>query len=77
VDNLFSSRLKKECQTLKHAWIEYIYICVIAGHRAVELCVYASHHADSFICRISKPPRAGEVLPKFSNARLLLVDGGS
>jgi hypothetical protein len=97
VDNLFSSRLIKECRTLKHAyskdrieaniymnyavelcvdvsWIEYI--CVIAGHRAVELCVYVSHHADSFICRISKPPRAGEVLPKFSIARLLLEDGG-
>jgi hypothetical protein len=59
-------------------WI-YIYICVcvcvIVGHRAVELCVYVSHRADSFICRISKPPRAGEVLPKFS-ARLLLEYGG-
>ena len=42
------------------------------GHRAVELCVEDSHRADSFICRISKPPRAGEVLPKFSVARLLL-----
>jgi hypothetical protein len=96
VDNLFSSRLIKECRTLKHAyckdrieadiymnyvvelcvdvsWIGYIY--VIVGHRVVELCVYVSHRADSFICRISKPPRAGEVLPKFS-ARLLLEDGG-
>ena len=53
-----------------------IYMCVIAGHRAVELCVEDSHRADSFICRISKPPRAGEVLPKFSVARLLLEDGG-
>jgi hypothetical protein len=56
------------------SWIEYI--CVIAGHRAVELCVYVSHRADSFFCRISKPPCAGEVLPKFSIARLLLEDGG-
>jgi hypothetical protein len=44
-------------------------------HRAVELCVYVSHRADSFNCRISKPPRTGEVLPKFSVARLLLEDG--
>jgi hypothetical protein len=50
---------------------------VIVGHRAVKLCVYVSHRADSFICRISKPPRAGEVLPKFS-ARLLesRLEGG-
>jgi hypothetical protein len=48
---------------------------VIAGHRAVELYVYVSHRADSFIFSILKPPRAGEVLPKFS-ARLLLEDGG-
>jgi hypothetical protein len=39
---------------------------MITGHRAVELCVDVSHRADSFICWISKPPRAGEVLPKFS-----------
>jgi ribonucleotide reductase beta subunit family protein with ferritin-like domain len=96
----FSSRLIKECRTLKHAyykdrieadiyiymnyavelcvdvsWIGYIYIYVIVGHRAVELCVYVSHRVDGFICRISKPPRAGEVLPEFS-ARLLLEDGG-
>ena len=44
----------------------------ISGHRVVELCVEDSHRAESFICRISKPPRAGEVLPKFSVARLLL-----
>jgi hypothetical protein len=50
---------------------------VIAGHRAVELYVDVSHRADTFICRISKPPRAGEVLPKFPVARLLLKDGGS
>jgi hypothetical protein len=55
--------------------MDWIYICVIAGHHVVELCVYVSHRANSFICRISKPPRAGEVLPKFS-ARLLLEDGG-
>jgi hypothetical protein len=48
----------------------------IAGHRAVELCMEDSHHADTFICRISKPRRAGQVLPKFSVARLLLEDGG-
>jgi hypothetical protein len=48
----------------------------IVGHRAVELCVDASHRADSFICMILKPPRAGEVLPKFCVARLLLEDGG-
>jgi hypothetical protein len=59
------------------SWIEYICVCVIVGHRVVELCVHVSHRADSFICRISKPPRAGEVLPKFSVARLLLEDGGS
>ena len=56
--------------------IDWIYVCVIVGHRAVELCVYVSHRADSFICRILKPPRAGEVLPKFFGARLLLEDGG-
>jgi hypothetical protein len=39
---------------------------MIVGHRVVELCVDVSHRADSFIYRISKPPRAGEVLPKFS-----------
>jgi hypothetical protein len=55
------------------SWIGYIYM--IAGHHAVELCVYVGHRADSFICRILKPPRAGEVLPKFS-ARLLLEYGG-
>jgi hypothetical protein len=55
--------------------MDWIYICVIAGHRAVELCVYVSHRADSFIYRISKPPRAGEVLPKFFT-RLLLEYGG-
>jgi hypothetical protein len=49
---------------------------LIADHRVVELCVDVSRRADSFICRISKPPRAGEVLPKFSVARLLLEDGG-
>ena len=38
---------------------------MIVGHRAVELCVDVSHRADNFICRIWKPPRAGEVLPKF------------
>jgi hypothetical protein len=38
---------------------------LIAGHRAVESYMDVSHRADSFICRISKPPRAGEVLPKF------------
>jgi hypothetical protein len=38
--------------------------------------VYVSHRADSFICRILKPPRVREVLPKFSFARLLLEDGG-
>jgi hypothetical protein len=53
-----------------------IYIYMIAGHRAVELCVEVSHRADNFICRISKPPCAGKVLPKFSVARLLLEDGG-
>jgi hypothetical protein len=53
-----------------------LWLYVIAGNRAVELCVYVSHRADSFICRILKPPRVGEVLPKFSIARLLLEDGG-
>jgi hypothetical protein len=48
------------------------YIYVIASHHAFELCVDVSHRADTFICRISKPPRAGEVLPKFSIDRLLL-----
>jgi hypothetical protein len=54
----------------------WLWSYVIAGHRAVELCVYVSDRAGSFICRISKPPRAGEELPKFSIARLLLDDGG-
>jgi hypothetical protein len=54
----------------------WLWLYVIAGHRAVELCVDVSHRADSFICRFYKPPRAGEVLPKFSIARLLLEDGG-
>jgi hypothetical protein len=50
--------------------------CVIVGHHVVELCVDVNHRADSFICRFYKPPRAGEVLPKFSIARLMLEDGG-
>ena len=49
---------------------------MIAGHRAVELCVDVSHRAENLICRISKPSCAGEVLSKFSVARLLLEDGG-
>jgi hypothetical protein len=49
---------------------------VIAGHRAVEICVVVSHRDDTFICRFYKPPRAGEVLPEFSIARLMLEDGG-
>jgi hypothetical protein len=49
---------------------------VIVGHRAIELYVDVSHIADTFICRISKLPRAGEVLRKFSIDRLLLEDGG-
>jgi hypothetical protein len=57
------------------AMVRALYIYVIVGHRVVELCMYVSHRADSF-CRISKPPCAGEVLPKFSIARLLLEDGG-
>jgi hypothetical protein len=36
----------------------------------VYLCV--GHNADTFICRFWKPPRAGEVLPKFSFDRLWL-----
>jgi hypothetical protein len=54
----------------------WLWLYVIAGHRAVELSMEDSHCADTFICRISKPPRAGDVLPKFSVARLLLEDGG-
>jgi hypothetical protein len=54
----------------------WLWLYVITGHRVVELCVDVSHRADPFICRISKPPRAGEVLPKFFVARLLLEDGG-
>jgi hypothetical protein len=42
---------------------------MIAGHCAVELYVNVSHRADTFIYRISKPSRAGEVLPKFPVAR--------
>jgi hypothetical protein len=49
---------------------------MIVGHHAVELCMDISHRVDSFICKISKPPHAGEVLPKFFVARLLLEDGG-
>jgi hypothetical protein len=49
---------------------------VIAGHRVVEICVVVSHRADTFICRFYKPPRAGEVLPEFSIARLMLEAGG-
>jgi hypothetical protein len=49
---------------------------MIVGHRAIELLVEDSNRADTFIRRISKPPRAGEVLLKFSVARLLLEDGG-
>jgi hypothetical protein len=53
-------RLKYKCSL--HVVMECIeYINVIAGHRVVELCVYVSHRADSFICRISKPPRARRV----------------
>ena len=45
---------------------------MIAGHRAVELCVDVSHRAENLICRILKPPRAGEVLPDFFVDRLWL-----
>jgi hypothetical protein len=43
-------------------------ICSIVDCRPScrKLCVDVSHRADSFICSISKPPHAGEVLPKFS-----------
>jgi hypothetical protein len=61
---------------MSHGLDIYIYIYVMAGRRVIELCVYVSHRADSFIFKISKLPRAGEVLPKFSG-RLLLEDGGS
>jgi hypothetical protein len=47
---------------------------VIDGHRDVELCVDVSHRVDTFIYRFYKPPRVGEVLPKFSIARLMLED---
>jgi hypothetical protein len=40
-------------------------ICVDVSHRAVDICVDVSHCVVSFICRFWKPPRAGEVLPKF------------
>jgi hypothetical protein len=50
---------------------------VIDGHRVVELFVDVSHRVDSLICRFYKLPRAEEVLPKFSIARLMLEDGGS
>jgi hypothetical protein len=49
---------------------------VIVDHRVVEICVVVNHRVDTFICRFYKPPRAGEVLPKFSIARLMLEDGG-
>jgi hypothetical protein len=26
-------------------------VCVIVGHRAVEICVVVSHRADTFICK--------------------------
>jgi hypothetical protein len=45
-DNLFSSRLIKECRTLKHAYSKdrieaYIYIYIYMNY-AVELCVDVS-----------------------------------
>jgi hypothetical protein len=46
---------------------------VIAGHRVVELCVDVSHRAVTYICRLWKPPRAGEVLPIFLVDRLLYI----
>jgi hypothetical protein len=49
---------------------------MIVGHRVVKICVVVSHRADTCICRFYKPPRAGEVLPKFFIARILLEDGG-
>jgi hypothetical protein len=38
----------------------------------LHICVDVSHRVDTFICRFWKPPRAGEVLPKFSIDRLQL-----
>jgi hypothetical protein len=50
------------------------YMCgYIVGHRAVDICVDVSHCVVSFICRFWKPPRAGEVLPKFFNDRLVYL----
>jgi hypothetical protein len=53
--------------------MDWIYIDVIVGHRAVEICVDVSHHAATFICRFWTPPHAAEVLPKFFVDRLLLI----
>jgi hypothetical protein len=37
--------------------------CGCVGHRAPNVDV--GHRANGFSCRLSKPPRPGEVLPKF------------
>jgi hypothetical protein len=47
-------------------------IDVIVGHHAINICVDVSHRAASFVCRFWKPPRVGEVLPKFFVDRLEL-----
>jgi hypothetical protein len=38
---------------------------VVVGHRVVDAYVGISHRVVSLIFRFWKPPRAGEVLPKF------------
>ena len=44
-----------------------LHIC----HSVVDIPVNISHRAATFICRFWKPPRAGEVLPKFFIDRLV------
>jgi hypothetical protein len=46
---------------------------VIVGHRVVDISVGVSHRVVSFICRVWKPPRAGEMLPKFFVDRLVFL----
>jgi hypothetical protein len=46
---------------------------VIGGHCVVDVYRRVSHRVVTFICRLWKPPCAGEVLPKFFVDKLVYV----
>jgi hypothetical protein len=38
---------------------------MIDEHRVIDVYLRVSHHVVTFVCRLWKPLRAGEVLPNF------------